>query len=474
MKGMVVVDPAKLQKNALSPPVAIERVTVDGTNFESSQPIEARPGEGRLQFEFTALSLVSSHKIRFKYKLEGFDRDWVEAGQRRAAYYTNIPPGQYRFRVTACNNDGVWNTAGASVPFTLSPHFYQTRFFKAICILLVAGLCCGAYRLRISQLRAREKKLILLVDERTHALQQQVQAKERAHAELAEAQQNLIELSRQSGMAEVATSVLHNVGNVLNSVNVGAAVVYEKVRDLRFDRLSAAVEMVQDHIHDLSNFVETDPKGQRVVPYLANLSTHLQTERQRLLVELETMTSHIDHIKQIVATQQDYAKVSALIELVSLPKLAEDAFRMVESSFERHHVDILREFEDVPSVPAAKHKVLEILVNLLRNAKQAVIEHNGSLRQIRVCIKSAGHDKVRVEVHDTGVGVARENLTRIFAHGFTTKPNGHGFGLHSGAIAARQMNGSLWAESDGPGCGATFVLELPMEAKTAVVETSAA
>jgi signal transduction histidine kinase len=265
-------------------------------------------------------------------------------------------------------------------------------------------------------------------------------------------------------MAEVATGVLHNVGNVLNSVNVGAGIVTSKIRELRVDNLSTAVKMLEEHTHDLSSFVEKDPKGQRVVPYLVKLAQHLQGERIQVLHELESLTEHIDHIKEVVATQQDYAKVSALTEIVSIPKLLDQALKMVEASLTRHHVEVIREVDDVPDLALAKHKVIEILVNLIRNAEQAVLEQSGPVLEVRIKVKRHSPDRIRIEIHDTGVGLSPENLTRIFAHGFTTKSNGHGFGLHSGALAAKQMGGSLWAESKGTGLGATFVLELPATA----------
>ncbi len=467
MKGLAVVDPAQLKTNPLPPPVLIEKVSIDGLDFAPGKAARAKPGEGGLEFTFTAPSLLSSAKIEFKYKLEGFDKGWVYAGQRRTAYYTNIPPGSYRFTVIACNPGGAWSAKGASVTLTLLPHFYQTYSFTLCCIAGFGALCFGVYGLRIRHLKANERQLVRLVDERTQALKEQVDAKERAHAELAEAQQSLIELSRLSGMAEVATGVLHNVGNVLNSVNVGATVISGKLRDARLDNLSAAANMLKEHTDDLAGFVKEDPKGQRVLPYLVNLAQHLQNERAQTLEELDSLTGHIDHIKEIVATQQDYAKASSLAEIVSIPKVIEQALKMVETTLNRHHVDVRLEMEDVPEVAMAKHKLIEILVNLIRNAKQAVIEHNGPVREVRICVKSQPADRIRIEVQDTGVGLSPENVTRIFAHGFTTKRDGHGFGLHAGALAARQMGGSLWAESRGVLLGATFILELPVSVSAA-------
>jgi signal transduction histidine kinase len=324
------------------------------------------------------------------------------------------------------------------------------------------GASIGRQRAQDALIEANET-LEVRVAERTRELQEQVNAKQRALAELADAQQRLLDLSRQSGMAEIATGVLHNVGNVLTSLNVSTTIVANKVAELRADNLCAAIEILRDHAHELTEFVSTDPKGSRILPYMAKLGRHIRDERQAILGELNLLRDHVGHIKEIVATQQNYARVSGLIEDVSLATLVEDAFCIIQSGFDRHHIRVERDFEPLPPIPADKHKILQILLNLLRNAKQAIKESGNSDRLIRVSIRQSGSHTVRIEVKDSGIGLSRENLTRIFAHGFTTKRDGHGFGLHSGALAAREMGGALWAESDGPGCGATFVLELPCD-----------
>jgi signal transduction histidine kinase len=264
-------------------------------------------------------------------------------------------------------------------------------------------------------------------------------------------------------MAEIATGVLHNVGNVLNSVNVSATVAAGRIGELRVDKLRAAVGLLDQHQDDLAGFLSRDPKGVRVISYLGKLGHQLEEDRQISLRELEQLCDHVGHIKQIVATQQSLAKVSGLIEKTSLAEVVEDAVRIVVPSFERHGIRLERKFEDLPDVPADKHQILQILLNLLRNAKEAIKESESRRKQIEVRLCRHGHDRIRIEVRDSGIGLDREHLTRIFAHGFTTKRNGHGFGLHSGALAAKQMGGSLWAESEGRGQGASFILELPWE-----------
>ena len=278
------------------------------------------------------------------------------------------------------------------------------------------------------------------------------------------------ELSRLSGMAEIATAVLHNVGNVLNSVNVAANLISTKTRELRVDRLAAAVEMLEQHANDLATFLVSDSKGQRIIPYLAKLTGYFKQERQSLLTELDRLREHVEHIKRVVATQQSYAKVSGLTEEISLPALVEDAFGMIQPRFDRHNITVEKQYEELPAIFADKHPILQIVLNLLRNAIDAVKSSDNSKRLIQVAIRRLGENRVRIEVKDSGIGVPPENLTRIFAHGFTTKQSGHGFGLHSGALAAQKMGGRLWAESEGLGCGATFILELPWSNKAKAQE----
>lgn len=315
-----------------------------------------------------------------------------------------------------------------------------------------------------SALEDAKQTLEQRVVERTMELQDEIAAKDRAHSELAAAQQRMIELSREAGMAEIATGVLHNVGNVLNSVNVSSSLVAGKLRESRIGNLVSLIEMLRDHEHDMPVFLQSDPKGQRVVPYLMKLGSHFQQEREGLMKELELLNSHVGHIKQIVATQQSYAKVSGLVENLDLAELTDDALRILDPSLVRHGIRVQRQYDDLPPIAAEKHKILQILLNLLRNAKQALNDmHPEGGKTIRVCVRQTGERRISLAVRDNGMGLPAENLTRIFAHGFTTKSDGHGFGLHSCALAASEMGGSLHAESEGPGRGATFVLELPMK-----------
>src|SRR5687767_11473820 len=291
-----------------------------------------------------------------------------------------------------------------------------------------------------------------------------------AEEELELLNKRLLESSRFAGMAEVATGVLHNVGNVLNSVNVSSTLICNQVRNSRASRLRDVILLLNKNSADLAGFLTNDPKGKIIPSYLNNLSERLADEQQDLLRELELLVKNIEHIKEIVAMQQNYARVSGIIETLSIRNLVEDALQMHTAALARHGVLVVREYEEVPVISMDKHKVLQILVNLIRNAKYAMDATARRDKRLTISIRMNAENFVELAVTDNGIGISQENLTRIFSHGFTTKRDGHGFGLHSGAIAAREMGGRLYARSEGPGLGATFVLELPLAApKTAQV-----
>jgi signal transduction histidine kinase len=270
----------------------------------------------------------------------------------------------------------------------------------------------------------------------------------------------LVVASRQGGMAEIATNVLHNVGNVLNSVNVSAGLILERVRKSKTSGLARVVDLMRQHAHDLGEFITHDARGRHVPIHLTRLSAHLSSEHEVIVRELHSLRRNVEHIKEIVAMQQNYAKVGGVKEVINVLDLVEDGMGINEGSLRRHGVEVVREFEPVPPMNAEKHKILQILVNLLRNAKFACEESGRPDKLLKVRVAN-GDGRVRISVSDNGIGIPTENMTRIFNHGFTTRKDGHGFGLHSGALAAKEMGGSLTAVSPGPGQGATFTLELP-------------
>ncbi len=289
-----------------------------------------------------------------------------------------------------------------------------------------------------------------------------ITAQKLAAAELEATHAKLMEASRQAGMAEVATGVLHNVGNVLNSVNVSSTIINDRVCGSQVASLTRVAALLREKGEGLPAFLADDPRGKVLPALITSLADALVAEQSTLKNELEALTRNIAHIKTIVAMQQDYAKVSGVMEPLEVAALVSDALQINATSLWRHEVTVVRDFQDVPPVLADKHKALQILVNLIRNAKQSLDDSASADRRITITIRCENAVNVKITVSDTGMGIAQENLERVFSLGFTTKPDGHGFGLHSGANAAHEMGGSLLGSSDGPGTGATFTLTLPV------------
>jgi C4-dicarboxylate-specific signal transduction histidine kinase len=327
------------------------------------------------------------------------------------------------------------------------------------------GVLTDAFNQMLAQIQSQDSALQRAqreLQQQVNALQREINEREQAEEALRISQQKLLESSRLAGMAEVATGVLHNVGNVLNSVNVSAGLVVEKLRRSKAPQLAKAAALLTPQNGDLTEYLTKDPNGQKLPGYLSKLGEFFVAENAELLEEVDQLGRNIEHIKEVVAMQQSYAKVSGVFENLPAHRLVEDAIAMNIGAFERHGVVVDRQFSTVPLVRVDRHKVLQVLINLLHNAKYALVESKRTNKRITISVLATHNRSVRIVVADNGIGISPENLTRVFAHGFTTREEGHGFGLHSGALAAHAMGGSLSVASAGTGHGATFTLELPI------------
>jgi signal transduction histidine kinase len=293
-------------------------------------------------------------------------------------------------------------------------------------------------------------------------LSREVSVRVQAEQELESTHQKLLDIARRAGMAEIATGILHNVANVLNSINVSTTLICDRVRQSKVVDLLRVAKLVDQHAGDLGTFLTLDPKGKQVPPFLNLLATHLSDERTELTSELASLAQNVEHVKIIVSTQQSYAGASGVIEIVDISTTLDDALRLNLASFERENIAMVKEYEDLPKVHLDKQKVLQILINLIKNAKEA-FQDDGSEQDKKITVRTLLTPNGMLQIHiiDSGIGIRTENLTRIFSHGFTTKKTGHGFGLHSCANAASEMGGSLKASSEGSGKGARFILEIP-------------
>ncbi len=315
------------------------------------------------------------------------------------------------------------------------------------------GQLVDGFNEMLAQIQARDTALQTAREDREKRAEERTRELEIIHKQLVEA-------SRRGGMAEIASNVLHNVGNVLNSINVSTGLIVESVKKSKASSLARVVVLLREHAQDLGAFITNDPRGKHVPAHLAQLSEHLIADQETIVSELDLLRSNVEHIKDIVAMQQRYATFGGVKEMINLVDLVEDSLRMNEGALSRHRVEVIREYEAVPPMNVEKHKILQILLNLLSNAKYACQELDRADKRLTVRVANGGGG-VKISVIDNGIGIPPENLTRIFNHGFTTRKGGHGFGLHSGALAAKEMGGSLTVHSGGPGQGAAFTLELP-------------
>ena len=277
----------------------------------------------------------------------------------------------------------------------------------------------------------------------------------------------LVEASRKAGMAEVASGILHNVGNVLNSVTVSVSMLRDHLKKSHVSRLAMATDVLLAHQSDLPQFFAQSRKGVVFPQMLSDLTDKLVHERRTELDEVAGIAKHIDHIRDVINTQQDLARNRMALEDVNIAELVDEALQINEQALHKSRICVVRNFDDQLTdeqltVSTEKHKVLQILVNLFNNAIDAMQESEGRQRILSIGIAER-EQRLCITVADNGVGITKDDLARIFQHGFTTKVNGHGFGLHSCAVAAQSLGGALSVQSEGEGQGAAFSLSIPYE-----------
>jgi signal transduction histidine kinase len=277
--------------------------------------------------------------------------------------------------------------------------------------------------------------------------------------DLGEAQAQLVEASRQAGRSDVASAVLHNVGNALNSVNVSATLVTDVLAASKTNNLLKVVAMVSQHRDDFARFFVEDPRALQLSEYFTQLAEITERERRTVTTELESLTRNVEHIKVIVRSQQSHVTPSAVIETFEVHALLDDALKFTAATPD---IEVVRRFDDLPPATLDRHKALQIVMNLIANARDAVMAQGAGERRIVVSARRGTAGNLEIAVEDTGCGIEPANLDKIFGLGFTTRPESHdGMGLHYSACAARELQGNLTAHSAGPGNGASFVLALP-------------
>jgi signal transduction histidine kinase len=272
--------------------------------------------------------------------------------------------------------------------------------------------------------------------------------------------QQLLLTARQAGMAEVASSVLHNVGNVLNSVSVSSAIVAEKIDGSKLSELKNLSDLIRENKGNFSHFVKNDPRGIHIPDFIEFLSAYWQSEQSLLENEIKMIIKNVDHIKNIIASQQDFSRLAGFVQAISIQNTLEEAILISGIDNEKYFIHVKKDYALLKPVLLDKVKLLQILVNLIQNAKESLLDSNSINKEISFKI-FIHNNYVHIEIADTGIGIPKENLIKIFTYGFTTKKEGHGFGIHMCAVSAKEMGGELKVESEGVEKGAKFIVILP-------------
>jgi len=269
----------------------------------------------------------------------------------------------------------------------------------------------------------------------------------------------LLEASHRAGMAEVATGVLHNVANVLTSVNLTSSLLVEGLAKSKSSNLQRVVAMLGSHKADLGSFLSDDRVGKLIPDYLTHLSEQLAGEHTAVLKELASLRAAVEHLMAIVSAQQSHSRVGTEPQRIAVADFVANGVRLALAGA-HSSLRIVQEVHAGLTVTVDPHRALQILINLIRNAAQASATSTQEEKILTIRANAADH-RVRIDVIDNGIGIDPANLGRIFSRGFTTKQDGHGFGLHSSLLAAEGLGGTLSVYSEGLGQGATFTLELP-------------
>ena len=432
--------------------------------------LRAIPGEN---------SLLNSRNFWFSWQLQ--NQPWTPYTKLKNNFLTlpKLTSGSYKLKVKSMDIYGNIDPTPADISFKISPIPLQERnwfpYTIAGIIVSMSLLLSTVYRKtfqlkKINQILNHEifqkqqaqktvekanNQLEIKVAERTEALA-------KINQKLSQTHNALMDASRKAGMTEVATGIIHNVGNVLNSLNIGIIYLQKNIQKSKIAGLDKLAEMIKKHKYQ-SVFLTQHPKGKHIHEYIEKLSQNAQLENSENLHLLDEAKQHINHIREIVQTQQTFAKTISVPEPIDINQTLHDAAKMNLDKFTRHQIDYQEDFTPLPTILCDRSKIMQIIVNLLQNASDACKKTTQENKKIILRTALEKPDELRISVQDFGIGIPSKNLDKIFNHGFTSKNNGHGFGLHNAANSAKQMDGRLEAMSEGSGTGSTFTLILPLK-----------
>ncbi len=470
MKGMVRIDPSVRHVNRFPPKTLIEEI-IFGEDRVVLEPGQGISSDSRnFEFHFTCLSFRAPNDIRFRYRLLGYSDQWIEAGSERVAYFSSLPHGDFTFEVEAVNEDGVRSSAPERRTVKIVPPLYLQGWFLALSLVALVAALLFADRLRAKHHKRRSQEMESEVLEKTKEL-------DAIREEIVHINQQLAENARIAGMAEMATEVLHNIGNALNTATTSATLLHQMLIDPTSVRVvTRIVKLINDHKEDLAEFISLHEQGAKLPDVLARLAPILENKEAEFLHEVQLLQKQINHINEIIENQQDVEWTGRALENTDLTLLVENAVQMFSGQFGSQGIDIVQDLKPVPLIRVYRSDFLQILTNLIKNAGEAMMDSSNE-KASKLTVKTYSKNEICVvEVKDNGRGIAAADIPRIFEFGFSTKVDGHGFGLHYCARVIERVGGNLRVESAGVGQGACFTIEMPqtgsLEATSSQEETA--
>lgn len=455
MRGLLILDPGYQGDPAWMPPTYITQILVNGRSRPVDQVLNLASGVSRLEFHFTGVSFRQPKNVRYRVMMEGYDSEWEEIGDRRFQYYRDLPPGTYRFRVQSAVEEDRWHESKNVPLVTVIPAWYERTAFWVAAVLLLVLLVVYAHRYRMAHLHQRGRRLEALVQARTEAL-------EKANHELQATQEHLVKAAHLAGMAEISADVIHNLGNGLNSVNVAGALIKEHCEKLPVTKLRRVIGLMEANQQELADFLSQDERGRKVMPFLKNNLAALDRGRERLENEVDGLVEKTRAMNKIIFAQQALTENRDQYEDVGIIDMVEQVLVLQEESLREHHIRLVTDFEDRPTVRVHKTKFLRALGNLVKNAWESTMMRNPDDKEVRIHTFQPDPAWVRLEIIDNGTGIPAEDITRVFHQGYSTKPHGHGFSLHYCGNVISEMKGRITVQSQGVGKGATFRVDLPV------------
>jgi len=437
----------------------------DTTQYELCDTVSLPVGRRNIRFSFTLPDYFNETNNRFAWKLDGLQADYCSFSHTHQANFDRLPPGQFCFQLRALDGRGRLTLLSKSVVIEIPPYFYETLIFKLAAVFILMILPFLGYRWRLSHLERLKIQLKRKIMERTAELAEARDKALDAYSELKTTQKQVIEMAHKTGMAEIATNILHNIGNVLTSAITSSSGLGNIIRNSRPGKsLHRFADMIRPNAGNFGEYCTNNPKGQKIPGYIDQLDKAFSAEHMNILEKQENLNLSLGHIREIVALQEEFAGSAGITEEVNIRELFENATKLFGASFQRHYIVLsVNIADDIPIVTLDRHRLMQILVNLLKNARDALKDKQDRDRLIGIDVRVTESKSLKICVRDNGIGIDPKLLDKIFGYGFSTKQDGHGYGLHGSANAATELGGTLTVDSDGIGRGTVFTLVLPFD-----------